>query len=255
MQGSRRAAAHEARRRDERRVSGQSSEHKGLAPAAEGAAACSYGSDLPVLRAAQGKEVPQHDPMDPKRQINHSRQAAPLPLLQHSPWRAQRHHEQDHSTSGSLLVQIYGVLSTGKARNGVFWGEEEPWGRRNGAAAGAGLLAAPRTSLQSRAALCKPGESNGPVPASWAGDVPSWVTAAQSHHRQPQARAVTWVSPRGCSSPVSLPTETCPGSTGPRNPRFSSSDPPGTSPDGSPGSGCTSKSQAHRRPPHKLLCA
>lgn len=130
MQGSRRAAAHEARRRDERRVSGQSSEHKGLAPAAAGAAACSYGSDLPVLRAAQGKEVPQHDPMDPKRQINRSRQAAPLPLLQHSPWRAQRHHEQDHSTSGSLLVQIYGVLSTGKARNGVFWGEEEPWGRQ-----------------------------------------------------------------------------------------------------------------------------
>lgn len=130
MQGSRRAAAHEARRRDERRVSGQSSEHKGLAPAAAGAAACSYGSDLPVLRAAQGKEVPQHDPMDPKRQINRSRQAAPLPLLQHSPWRAQRHHEQDRSTSGSLLVQIYGVLSTGKARSGVFWGEEEPWGRQ-----------------------------------------------------------------------------------------------------------------------------
>lgn len=39
-----------------------------------------------------------------------------------------------------------------------------------------------------------------PIPASWAGDVPSWVTAARSHHRQPQAEAVTWVSPRGCSA-------------------------------------------------------
>lgn len=45
-----------------------------------------------------------------------------------------------------------------------------------------------------------PGYFPSPIPASWAGDVPSWVTAARSHHRQPQAGAVTWVSPRGCSA-------------------------------------------------------